>query len=154
MAVNEVLRQELTDDPEGLGYATLSDPQAADLLNTANRTVRGTAQASDVRRFVLIKGLWPKIAVAAQSAPDPVVQGTAITILQTLAPHSFEQIRMSDTEVFDAVSQMLDVMVGASIMTPEQKIAMIALGDVVISRAEQLGLGYIHHIDVAEARNG
>lgn len=153
MSTIDTLRQELADDPEALGYAELSDPAAADLINAANRPVRGTVPASDVRRYVLLNGIWPKIAAAAQSSSDTTVQGTAITVLQTLAPNSFDEIRMGDPAVFGAVSQMLDTLVSAGIMTLEQRDAMIALGDTTTSRAAELGLPNIHHMDVAEARN-
>jgi hypothetical protein len=154
MTTIDTLRMELADDPEGIGYASMSDPQAADAINACNRPTRGTVLASDVRRFVLLNGIWPRIASAAQSSPDPTVQGTAVTILQTLAPNSFDEIRMGDPAVFAAVSQMLDTMVTAGIMTDAQRIAMIALGDTHTSRAAELGLPNIHHLDVAESRLG
>lgn len=150
----DILRSELTEDPEEIGYPGLSDPVAAERLNAPDRTVMGTVPSSDVRRFVLLNGLWPGIAAAAQSSPDPAVQGTALTILQTLAPNSFDEIRMGDAEVFTAVSQMLGTLVSAGIMTGDQRDAMIALGNRSVSRAEELGLPPVHHLDVAEARNG
>lgn len=152
MTTIDTLRLELADDPEGIGYASMSDPEAADAINARNRPTRGTVPASDVRRYVLLNGIWPRIAAAAQSSPDPTVQGTAVTILQTLAPNSFDEIRMGDPAVFGAVSQMLNTMVTAGIMTDAQRLAMIALGNVSVSRASELGMPHIHHTDVGMAR--
>lgn len=148
------LRTELTDDPLGIGYESMSDPEAAEALNAQTRPSTGTVLASEVRRFVLINGIWPRIAGAAQAHPDPVVQGTAITILQTLAPNSFDGIRMGDPTVAGAVTGMLDTMVSANLMTTGQRDGMIALGSILISRADELGLGRVSYIDIGEARIG
>ena len=152
MTTIDTLRLELAGDPEGLNYAAMSDPEVADAINAPSRTVRGTVQASDVRRFVLLNGIWPRIAAAAQSHTDPTVQGTAITILQTLAPNSFDEIRMGDQQVFGAVTQMLGTLVSAGVMAADQRDAMISLGNVMISRATELGLPHVHHTDIGLAR--
>lgn len=152
MTTIDTLRLELAEDPEGMNYAALSDPEAADLINAQNRTVLGTVRASEVRRFVLLNGIWPRIAAAAQGHADPTVQGTAITILQTLAPNSFDEIRMADPQVFGAVTQMLGTLVSAGVMTADQRDAMVALGNIPISRASELGLPHIHHTDIGLAR--
>lgn len=147
------LAAELADDPLSLGYAQLSDAQAADVLNAPTRPGRKPVPASEVRRYVLLAGLWPGFQALAASGTDPVQRGTAITILQTLAPNSFDTIRMNDPAIRTAVAQMLQTMVDAGAMTAAQRDAMVALGDAQVSRAEELGLGHVHHIDIAEARH-
>jgi hypothetical protein len=149
-----VLAAELADDPEGLGYAAMSDAQAADALNAPNRPGRKPVPASDVRRYVLLNGLWPGLQALSASGTDPVQRGTAMTILQTLAPNSFDSIRMNDPAIRGAVTQMLQTMVDAGVMAAAHRDAMVALGDAPVSRAEELGLPAVHHIDVAEARSG
>jgi len=108
----------------------------------------------DVRRYVLLHGIWPAIQAVASGSADPVHRGTAVTILQTLAPNSFDEIRMNEPEIRAAVSGMLDTMVAAGAMTAQHKADMMALGDASVSRAAELGLGPVHHLDVAEARRG
>lgn len=149
-----VLHDELTDDPLSVGYAGLSDAEAADALNTPNRSGKQEVPASEVRRYVLLNGLWPAIQAVAANGANLFYQGTAITILETLKPNSFDSIRMNDPQVAGAVTQMLQTMVDAGAMTTANKNAMVALGDATISRAQELGLGLVHHLDVAEARNG
>jgi hypothetical protein len=148
------LRTELSGDPAGLGYQGLSDAQAADALNARTRPGKQPVPASEVRRYVLLNGLWPGLQNLAANGTDPVQKGTALTILQTLAPNSFDSIRMNDPAVAAAVTQMLQTMVDAGVMTAAHRDAMVALGDAQVSRAEELGLGHVHHIDVAEARSG
>jgi hypothetical protein len=152
MTTLDTLRLEMANDPEGLGYSGMSDPEVADALNAPSRQALGTVAASEVRRFVLLNGIWPSIANAAQGHADPTVRGTAVTILQTLAPNSFDQIRMGDSQVYNAVSQMLATLVSGGVMTADQRDAMIALGTVSISRATELGLPHISHVDVGMAR--
>lgn len=146
------LRAELADDPLDLGYLDLSDAQAADILNARTRPGRQEVPAREVRRYVLLNGLWPAIQSLAATGADPVHRGTAVTILQTLAPDSFDSIRMQDPIVRAAVTQMLQTMVDAGAMTESHRDAMVAMGDTLVSRGVELGIGVVHHLDVAAAR--
>src|SRR3954447_17457604 len=148
----ERLAEEIRQDPLGNGYADLGDPQVADRLNAPARPGKKAVPATDVRRYVLLHGLWPKLQAVAASSANPVWQGTAITILQTLAPNSFDQIDMADPDTAAAVGQMLTTMVDAGVLTAQNRDEMVALGNAQISRAAELGLGAVHHLDVAEAR--
>lgn len=151
-AAQAVLAQELAVDPLQLGYAGLADSAAADRLNRADRPGRAAVKASDVRRYVLLRGLWPALQDLAAGGADPVAKGTAATVLQTLAPNSFDEIRMNDPEVRAAVAQMLLVLVNAGVLAEQNRVEMLALGDAAVSRADELGLGFVHHLDVARAR--
>ena len=148
----EALAAEIADDPLDVGYASMPDSAVAESLNTPARPGKKDVPASEVRRYVLLNGLWPRIQALAVSSPNPVYQGTAITILQTLAPNSFDVIRMTDPVVTGAVTQMLTTMVDAGAMSAANRDAMVALGDAQISRAQELGLGTVHHLDVAAAK--
>ena len=150
----QVLRDELADDPLEIGYADMEDSAVADAINAQARPGKQVVRASEVRRYVLMNGLWPRIQAVASGSSNPVHQGTAITILQTLAPNSFDEIRMNDPDVAAAVTGMLSTMVEAGAMTSANRDAMVAMGDTTISRAAELGLSVVHHLDVAEARNG
>ena len=59
---------------------------------------------------------------------------------------------MNLPNVHGAVSQMLQTMVDAGVMTAQHRTDMLALGDTLISRAQELGIPTVHHLDVAEAR--
>lgn len=149
-----ILASELANDPLGVGYLGLSDAEAADALNTPNRAGKKAVPASDVRMFVLLNGLWPTIANVAQNSANPLHKGTAITILQTLGAGSFDTIRMNRPEIAAGVTQMLTTMVEAGAITEAHRDAMVAMGDATISRADELGLGPVYHLNVAEARRG
>jgi hypothetical protein len=147
----ETLAAEIDSDPLNLGYAEMADSAVADTLNAPTRPGKRAVSASEVRSHVLLKGLWPRIQ-AVTASEDPILRGSAITILQTLAPNSFDTIRMNDPEIATAVFNLLSTMVVAGAMTEQQRDDMVALGDTQISRAEEIGLTRVHHLDVAAAR--
>ena len=154
MANVDILREEICSDPLGKGYEAMADSQVADSLNLPDRPGKKPVPATDVRLYVLLNGLFPGIQNLAANGQNPAQKGTAITILQTIAPNSFDTIRMNLPNVHAAVSQMLQTMVDAGVMTDQHRTDMLALGDATISRAQELGLAPVHHLDVAEARNG
>ncbi len=147
-----ILAAELSDDPLGKQYSALSDAEAADVLNSPDRPGKKAVAASDVRMYVLLHGLWPAFQSVAASSTNPIHKGTAITILQTLGAGSFDTIRINRPDIATGVSGMLQTMVDAGAMTSQQRDEMMALGDTTISRAEELGLGRVDHLNVAEAR--
>lgn len=147
----EKLAAEIASDPLNLGYAEMADSAVADAINAPNRPGKRVVPASEVRSYVLLNGLWPRIQ-AVTASEDPVYRGSAITILQTLAPNSFDTIRMDKPEIATAVFNLLSTMVVAGALTEAQRDGMIALGDSQISRAEEIGLTPVHHLDVAAAR--
>lgn len=153
MANIDILREEIMTDPLSKNYEAMADSEVADSLNMADRPGKKPVAATDVRLYILLNGLFPGIQNLAANGQDPTQRGTAITILQTIAPNSFDTIRMNLPNVHGAVSQMLQTMVDAGVMTMQHRTDMLALGDTLISRAQELGLPPVHHLDVAEARN-
>lgn len=148
----DILRAELEADPLGVGYPNMADSEAADALNAPTRPGKKEVQANEVRMYVLLHGLWPAIENVASTSTNPLHKGTAVTILQTLGAGSFDTIRMNNAAIAEGVSSMLQTMVEAGAMTAEHRVAMIAMGDAQVSRAQELGLGTVHHLMVAEAR--
>ena len=150
----DILRAELTDDPLSIGYASMEDSEIAAALNDASRPGKREVVASDVRMYVLLHGLWPTITAVAAGSTNPVHKGTALTILQTLGAGSFDVIRMNNPAIAAGVGQMLATMVEAGAISETNRAEMVAMGDALVSRAQELGLGPVHHLAVAEARRG
>lgn len=148
----DILREEIETDPLGIEYSDMADSEVADALNALSRPGKREVPANDVRMYVLLNGLWPAIQGVAASSTNPVHKGTAITILQTLGAGSFDTIRMNNPAIAAGVAQMLQTMVDAGAMTADHRAAMVAMGATTISRAEELGLGTVHHLDVGAAR--
>jgi hypothetical protein len=154
MSTIDELRNEISTDPLGRGYSDMQDSEVADSLNEPSRNGMREVPSSDVRMYVLLHGLWPAFQAAATTSPDPTIRATAITILQTIGAGSFDTIRMNRADVYTGVSQMLQTMVSAGVMTEQNRAEMLALGETMVSRAQELGLGQVHHLQVAEARLG
>lgn len=148
------LRSELQNDPMNFGYSGMADSEVADSMNEPSRQGRKSVAATDVRLYVLLHGLWAEFEDVAKNNPEKLYRRTAISILQTLAPNSFDTIRMGNPQVYAAVGSMLQTMVDCGSMTQQNRQEMLSMGDVLISRADEIGLGTVHHIHVAEARNG
>ena len=66
------LKAELTTDPLGRGYATMTDAQAASSLNTVNRSgpMVDIASALLVRAVLYPRGSWDRIRTFAAQGPN------------------------------------------------------------------------------------
>lgn len=142
----EQLRAELTGDPAGLGYAPLvnsaQDYQVAALLNADRDQVYSYAPIADLQaelhKMIHSSGLptWSiiKQQAAGEASAIQAVCGLIVDITQA---------RYSNVDMGLAVVQgSLAALETATILTTEQKTALLALGQRWRSRAEELwGLG-------------
>lgn len=132
MAVLAILRDELLNDPLGLGYAGQTDQQATDTLNTENRPV-------DRDRV-------PTGEVMAAIRPGDFINVTGVpqqTYLKILLGIDF--VLLGSTNIRNALANIFS---GA----PLTLAALAALQQELVSRGTELGIGFIHVGDVAEAR--
>lgn len=134
--MSQALTTELTTDPLGRGYAAMSDAQAADSLNTANRTVeRATLRAADIFEAVVLSE-YNALAAAKKAQVDRVLN---------LAGGDIPVGANSKARAF-----LLDAFVAGS----ATRTALVAAVQHQVSRAAELGLGPVSHQMIAEARNG
>lgn len=142
----DVLRQELADDPENRGYSSLTDAQCAVDLNDKRYTAYQETWVTD--RTILAKlddgeAIMQVLESAAEQSPE------IARAVKWLNPAE-GGINVADPKV----RQQIDGLVEAQLLTPTQGVALKGLADSPVSRAEVLGLGTVHHLQVAEARNG
>lgn len=128
------LKSELTLDPEGIGYAGMTDAQAADALNLVNR-VAELEEVSSAWIFERIDATEFQAKTDAEKARVDRVLGLGEGI--RIAPGS------------KARSELLTVFGGAS--TTVQTFAADA--QYLVSRATELMFPFIYEADVAAARN-
>lgn len=134
--MSQALTTELTTDPLRRGYAAMSDAQAADSLNTANRTVeRATLRAADIFEAVVLSE-YNALAAAKKAQVDRVLN---------LAGDDIPVGANSKARAF-----LLDAFVAGS----ATRTALAAAVQHQVSRAAELGLGPVSHQMIAEARNG
>lgn len=148
-----ILAAEIVGDSLARGYAQMSDSEVADDLARIYRAGRQAVYARDVRRYVLLNGIWPAVqALAADVNAALQSRGAAITFLETLAPNSFDQFNLQETAVYQGVDASLGMLQAAGVLTADQRADLLGLADTQMSRAHELGLDGLDHIDVARAR--
>lgn len=125
------LHDELIGDPLGRGYAGMSDPQAADSLNTPNRDIAVDSVASE---FV----------VAALEAPE-VAALTAAQQRTMWGIIGAGTVRAADPDVKGVFADLF----GPATAT---RANLLALSIQTVSRAEEIGIGFVKAPDVNEAR--
>jgi hypothetical protein len=157
MADINLLRAEITTDPLSRGYAGLGDGAVADSLNARNRSANKSISAQTLHAWFVFNGKWPAI----QDTATGTVGTGGLTANQRLAAisfieicHYFSDLDMKDPQYSSGVLFILDQFVERAIITTAQRTAIIALGTGLISRAEELAIGYVDHLAVAAARNG
>jgi hypothetical protein len=124
------LKAELDNDPEGIGYAGMSDVDVSEALNTRNReSDADTLQAGD-----LVAALHPKDVQAASSADRAYLQIVASAGTVPLTP---------------TLKQGLKTVLGAQSDTLKELTRHMRQA---ASRAKELGLGRVTPSDVADAR--
>jgi len=145
---------ELRDDPLNRGYASMTDEQVAAALNEKNRRV-------PTQRFISMRAIADVL--------DDVEYAKVKAAIQALASQS---PRVADMLMFlnmpcdesgttggidfgnDSVRQMIETLRQIDGSIQEATIAkLLALGERVVSRADELGLGEVNKYHVASARH-
>lgn len=128
-----VLKSEITSDPALLGYAGKSDQEIADLLNSqaTGRTIVRTVIPSHEILEATVPGEWAALTAAEKQR------------YQTITGAGQVNLRGSNTR------SALAAMFGAGTTT---RANLIALQKVVVSRAEELGLGRVEPGHIGKAR--
>jgi hypothetical protein len=142
-----ILKTELTADPLGRGYATMSDAEAAASLNTANRAlvslkmVQYRTMMADIG-VEATRAIMTAMAAAGQT--DTVV---ALVDLWLKDPKS-EGVDMGHANT----RAVIDDLVTAGSITAAQAAGVKAMAESTVSRATELGLPTILPGYIAKAR--
>lgn len=140
----ELIKQEITFDPLGLGYATMTDDQALSALTARNRPTKVLIATHDIMRYMVLNDLWLPIK---QAAPTDTNAAVAIDALAF-----FDVFDMTDPAVETKLIAVLDGLVSSGLITTQHKSDILAMGDEMISRAEEIGVPGPTLGEVAQAR--
>ena len=133
MARIDILKAELTDDPEFIGYSVMSNVEAADSLNTANRTVtRETLSSADIYETIVVSEFQALSDAAKVYVRDILALGGDVRV--------------------GAGSKARTVLIGAFGGGSGTITALAAAITDTVSRAAELGLGFVQPGDVENAR--
>lgn len=136
-------------------YQSMSDAAIAAALNAKTiDTVRKVA-TWEARSLLLGTGEWGAIKLLSRQAPamgSPEAQAVAVAITTVDTMELTSILDADDPVAFGAMQAMVGVMQAAGVMTAETAGKLLALRDVKVSRADQLGLGPVRPGDVSTAR--
>ena len=141
-----ILKNELINDPLGIGYASLSDIDAAAAINSKNRS-------TVVEHFVNAKGILAELGAVAGAAFLDALDATAVS--NSAVKWAMNFIRSdSGIDVGNIETRnMLDSLAAANILDPVSVSKIKDLAVKNISRAEELGLGVVKPGDIQFARS-
>lgn len=145
------LKEELAK-PE---YATLSNQEAADLLNKAMILTVRNIPTIEIATWAAENGVMAGLWAAERATETPAALYGAIKTLLTVLERLDEwRIVDEDRHLTPAASQMTAGLIQAGIMTMEQAYELAAMATRLISRAEQAGLGEVLPGHVQMVREG
>ena len=137
-------------------YKGMSDAEIADALNAETIDAVRKVPTWEARSLLLGTGEWGAIKLLsrqapAMGAPEAQAVAVAITTIDTMTDASV--LDADDPEAFAAMQAMVGVLQAAQVLTPPTAAKLLALRDVKVSRAQQLGLGHVSpgHLDTARA---
>lgn len=140
----EILKQELTADPLGLGYAAMDDGQVFTALTGKTRPRKVSIAKRDIVRYMVLNDLWLPIKQAASTDPNAAIALDALSI--------FDAFDMTDPQVEAKLNAILDGLVSSGLITSQHKADVLAMSDELISRAEEIGVPNPTFGEVAQAR--
>ncbi len=141
------LRNELINDPLGRGYASMSDVQAADNLNTKNRQILENLPAKELLLWAADQGRFQKIRADDEKTQNSNALRSAAGAMVVVI-RAYQDVDPRDSRW----NTLLDFLVTSGTLTQGDKDALVIAATITRSRAEELGLGYITPGDVQAAR--
>lgn len=145
------LKSELEDDPQSLGY-TGDDVADAELLNTKSRAGYTPLGSRALLAWGAANGRLSKINDAANRvSPYDALPASA----RSVAMAADRMLSRSDTELDlsnAAHVALVDALVASQVLTAGDKTELLTMAATSISRADELGLGYVTPSNIADAR--
>jgi hypothetical protein len=141
-----ILRAEIDNDPEGLGYAShLPDAPGSvvDLLNGYTGTMVKAIKSSTAMMWAA-GGAYSTIVDASNNVTHPA-RASCLVVREAFA--SGQEIHLE----LQAMRDMLTAWVSTSVITQGQKDSLLALATQPASRAEEIGLFRVDVRDVIAA---
>lgn len=132
------LLEELTTGPLAVELAPLitagNDGAILAVLNRQDISAKGKVSAHDIREYLMVENLlW----MAIKDSPTLACKAT----IEALA--MFETFDLNNSKRLAMFTQVLEGLVQDNLVpdfTEQNKVDLLAMGDVLISRAEQLGI--------------
>jgi hypothetical protein len=145
------LRDELTRDPEALGYAPMlaagSHNVVAAALNERRYPADGPITIERLLRWAAKYSVLPKLEIAAANTENIQIAGIAKVGLLIAQKSSITELDLG----LEDVQQMFAALVAAGVISADERDELFAAGVRLRSRADLLGLGTVTADDVSRA---
>jgi len=149
----DALRNELTTDPAGLGYAPLlaagSANQVADLLNASTQQGLGSVLITPLLEWIAAHGIMARLRAAA-AGEDADVASIAEVALMLVSNPNIPALDLSRPRV----QAMLGALTLASVIPADAQAELLGMATTYVSRAQVLGWAYVSADDVSRAVEG
>jgi len=123
-------------------YTGLTDQECLDLLQAKTITVKQPIASKDIQKYMALNN---KLLPLEASQEPAAISGVRMLEL-------FADFHVDEPAVETALIATLDSLVLANLIIAGDKTALLAMGEKLISRAEQLGLGRLGLGIVGESR--
>jgi hypothetical protein len=144
------LHDELTTDPEGLGYADMlaagSHNAVAAALNMARYPALSSVAITPLLEWMAAHGIMARLRAAA-AGEDAQIASIAEVALLLVANPNIPALDLSR----ERVQTMLGALTQAGVIPEPAYQELLQLAAVQVSRAQQLGLGTVSADDVSRA---
>lgn len=147
------LRDELTNDPVGLGYTLLlaagSVNQVATLLNEPRYDALGSILITPLLEWIAAHGIMARLRTAAAGDSAEIASIAEVALMLVSNPN-IPALDLSRPRV----QQMLATLTQAGVIPQAAHDELLQLATIRVSRAQQLGLGTVTSDDVSKAMEG
>ena len=144
------LRDELINDPEGLGYAgplaTGSHNAVADMINTPRYPALGSVEITPLLEWIADHEIMARLRTAA-SGGDTALASIAEVALMLVSNPNIPSLDLSRPRV----QRMLGALYAGGAVSTEAYEELLDMATIQVSRAMALGLGTVAADDVSRA---
>lgn len=145
-----VLADELSNDPENLGYVTYLiagiDTEVANLLNNKNIPGLVPVLSTALLAWAGQNNRYRKLEVATLDVDSPIYSVAKVALMMIQRDGTSLDLSLSDR------AAMLEALVATNVLEQSDSDSLYELAAGMVSRAEVLGLNYVSDLDIAKAK--
>lgn len=114
----------LADSDASALFADAQDQLCADRVNAIAPAVRALVDAADLQHYASLNGIWAKVRLAESDMDTPdSIKGVCVTFVDWVQAGKPIDLDLPQ------VGAMLDALVAATLVTSDQKVEILALGN-------------------------
>lgn len=133
------LNAELVSNPGKYSGTSVQNAELLNALDDPGRYREDPVLSENVKRYSMIHGFWARTSRIARFGHEDIpTTEAAVAFVDAL--DEFESFDLSEQIYLDAVTQYLDALMAVNLISETNKTEILALGRVLISRAQFLDI--------------